>query len=280
MERRDEIKPRQIKDAPWCWQHKGKLTMIADIFDATNDVNSARTIYVALTEFASDNGSETFTAPIAQIARRAGVSYRTACAILNRFESLKLIAVKRHVVEGTKERAPSTYTMLGNQCITLCNRRIQARLPRMIKKNDDDKNKQKENQGTLKTLGNSTPLTSTDRISESVFVVEGYQNQNQPAQDHVKWPEFAHWCRSKGGTPTETGFWKWLCGQKPQWRNKVRQKPGGEEGYALNGKFFTREQANQRGVKNPELIEKFRKATKRDGKIEIIPHETRQLEAR
>ena len=254
--------------------------MIADIFDATNDVNSARTIYVALTEFASDNGSETFTAPIAQIARRAGVSYRTAFAILNRFESLKLIAVKRHVVEGTKERAPSTYTMLGNQCITLCNRRIQARLPRMIKKNDNDKNQQKENQGRLKTLGNSTSVTSGNAFPASDSFCSESCIQDAPAQDQIKWPEFAQWCCSKGGTPTETGFRKWLCGQKPQWRNKIRQKPGGEEGYELNGKFFTLEQANQRGVKNPELIEKFRKATKRDGKIEIIPHETRQLEAR
>ena len=101
----DERQPRNIRNQPFAWQDKKTLTMIAEIFDATNDVNSARSVYVALTEFASDNGCETFTVPINQIARRSGVSYRTASGILNRFESLRLIAVQRHIVERTKERA-------------------------------------------------------------------------------------------------------------------------------------------------------------------------------
>jgi hypothetical protein len=115
--------------------------------------------------------------------------------------------------------------------------------------------------------------------SKDQFVSEGYQNhhQDQPAQSHVKWGEFSAWCRSKRdkrgnpGTPTEQGFWKWLKGQKPQWRNKVRQKFDGEEGYELAGNFFTRDEANQRGAKDPKLIEQFRKAVRRNGKIQIIP---------
>jgi len=135
----DERQPRNIRNQPFAWQDKKTLTMIAEIFDATNDVNSARSVYVALTEFASDNGCETFTVPINQIARRSGVSYRTASGILNRFESLRLIAVQRHIVEGTKERAPSTFTMLGNRCLTLSSGRNQSLLPKGRKEREKKK---------------------------------------------------------------------------------------------------------------------------------------------
>jgi hypothetical protein len=119
-------------------------------------------------------------------------------------------------------------------------------------------------------LGNSIPavLDDTSAALVSSFSL-GDQNQNQPLQSDVKWPEFAAWCRSKGGRPTEPGFWKWLSGQKPQWRNKVK-KTFDESGYELDGQFLTVDEANQRGAANPELIVKFRKAVKRDGKIQIV----------
>jgi hypothetical protein len=127
----------------------------------------------------------------------------------------------------------------------------------------------KRTQGTVnaQAVASSTP--------ESGVFGEGHQNQ--PAQNHVKWPEFAAWCRSegaktgKGGNPTEAGFWKWLCGQKPQWRNRVR-KEFDEEGYELNGKFYTRAEANELAAKNPELLSesKFREAVKRGDKFQIV----------
>jgi helix-turn-helix protein len=119
-------------------------------------------------------------------------------------------------------------------------------------------------------LGNSTPSSSSNGKPQSGFVFEGYQNQ--PVQNHVKWPEFAAWCRSKGGTPSENGFWKWLLGQKPQWRNRVKQVVE-EPGYVLDGQFLTAEEANRRGVESPALLTRFRKAVKRGGKI--IVDETR-----
>ena len=119
-------------------------------------------------------------------------------------------------------------------------------------------------QGTIsaQAVAPSTP--------KSDFVFEGYQNQNQPAQGHIKWPEFAEYCRGKGGTPSEKGFWSWLGKQKPQWRNKVRQVFD-QTGYECDGKFFTVEEANRLGAENPELITKFRRAAMRDGKIQIVP---------
>jgi hypothetical protein len=120
-------------------------------------------------------------------------------------------------------------------------------------------------QGTAKTYGNSIPNTS--RNTSDSFSSGSHQYQNVPARDHRKWLEFAAWCHSKGGTPSEKGFWSWLCKQKPQWRNKIRQNPAGEEGYDLDGKFYPADEANRMAEKNSELALKFRKAIKRNGKI-------------
>jgi hypothetical protein len=139
--------------------------------------------------------------------------------------------------------------------------------------NDNDRTKNK-NHDELMILGTSVPISPAKRTPDlSSFFSEGDQNQkqpDQPVQSHIKWPEFAAWCRSKRGQPTEAGFWKWLRGQKPQWRNKVR-KDYEEQGYVLDEKFFTDDEANQLGRANPELITKFRKAIKCEGKIKIIP---------
>ena len=136
--------------------------------------------------------------------------------------------------------------------------------------NDNDRTKNKyqdhactRTRGTINAQAVALPTPGSD------FVFEGYQNQNQPAQSHVKWPEFAKWCRSKGGQPTEAGFCKWLCGQKPQWRNKVR-RDFDETGYVLDGKFLTPDEANRLGTVDPGQLVKFQPAVRRDGKIQIV----------
>jgi hypothetical protein len=101
--------------------------------------------YVALSEFASDAQSETFTVPISQIARRAGASYRTTAEILNRLESLGLIRIQRNTVPGTKEHAPSTYTMLGMPCLTLGKRDAKC-LPKILNKGKKTKNREVKGQ--------------------------------------------------------------------------------------------------------------------------------------
>jgi hypothetical protein len=109
-------------------------------------------------------------------------------------------------------------------------------------------------------------------LSKSFVEKYQYQKQNSIPRDHVKWPEFAGWCRSKRdkrglpGAPTEEGFWKWLCAQKPQWRNKVKERFE-ESGYVLNGKWLTADEAIHLGRENPQLLTKFRAAVKRNGKI-------------
>jgi hypothetical protein len=133
-------------------------------------------------------------------------------------------------------------------------------------------------------LGTSIPDAPSTASTSSSFFVEGRQkHQSQPARDHGKWPEYATYCGSqKGkqgkdgrvhdGMPTEKGFWKWMCGQKPQWRNK-RKQPDYIDGYLLDGEFLTREDANRIAADNLRLLDeaRFRPARKgHDGKIVII----------
>lgn len=122
----------------------------------------------------------------------------------------------------------------------------------------------------LMTLGTSVPLISsnegsTSDPSESSNFVEDHHHQGHSAREHIKWPEYATWCGSqKGkpakdgrvhdGMPTEKGFRKWMRGQKPEWRNKQSQI----DGFELDGKFLTREQANRIAAENPRLLDEGR----------------------
>ena len=135
--------------------------------------------------------------------------------------------------------------------------------------NDNDEVQKKKNHDVLPTLDNSIPITSNATGPSVSFGFESHQNQNRPAQNHMKWPEFAQWCRGKGGQPTEEGFWTWLRKQKPQWRNKVKHSFD-QTGYVLDGKFLTTEEATRMGRENPEPRTKFRKATKCGDKIHVI----------
>jgi hypothetical protein len=134
---------RKIGDRPFCWQSKEVLRFIRDCFDETNSVASAQVVYLSLTEKASDAQSETFESRVRDIAARAGVSYRTTISILLRFEALGIVAIRRNCIPNTRERRPSTYTLLtlGNDCPRLGNGRRQASLPRQIEESPEQSQK-------------------------------------------------------------------------------------------------------------------------------------------
>jgi len=197
------------KKRPWCWQEKQILRTIGDIFDASNDVASARSVYVAITEIASDEQSDTFTRPIAEIERRAGVSRRTVASMLNRFEELKIIRVKRNMIPGTRFQAPSTYTLcnhclsLGNHCLPLGNSRLQPSLPR-IRKNKEESQKNDDKPARAREVATSAAATTTT-TSSSI----------SDAEKHPYWKQFKRFCESGSGSPTVKGFNTWLKSQPP-----------------------------------------------------------------
>jgi hypothetical protein len=102
---------RKIDDAPFAWLAKSALWRIRDAFDESTFLDQSLAVYLILAELASDAQSATFTASRRRIAERSGVSVRRVAEILARFKALSLLAWKQNHLVGTKELAPSTYTL-------------------------------------------------------------------------------------------------------------------------------------------------------------------------
>jgi hypothetical protein len=98
---------RQIKDAPFCWQHKPALRLIRDSFDTEKTVASALGVYLALTEIASDKESEIFETTHGWLAQKSGLSART---VQNRLAGLSQIGLVK--VSTPALKSPSTYRLL------------------------------------------------------------------------------------------------------------------------------------------------------------------------
>lgn len=110
---------------PFCWIEKPKLRMIDDVFSENTglgSLESARSIYLALAEIASDYGrDDNLEISQAVIARRAGVCVTTVKRILPTLVRLKFLKVKRNSVHGMMTR--STYTLVRGE-VALSNKRL------------------------------------------------------------------------------------------------------------------------------------------------------------
>jgi hypothetical protein len=113
-----DAKRKPLSNEPWCWVEKPKLRMIADIFSQNTvaiSINTARSIYLAVTEIASDKESDVFDASHEEIAHRAGVSPSSVKRILPVFRKLGLLKVKRNWINGLETR--STYTIIRGKTL-------------------------------------------------------------------------------------------------------------------------------------------------------------------
>ena len=127
--------------------------------------------------------------------------------------------------------------------------------------NNDKKEKKKKETDHAHADAHTHAHARDEEHDQSFSFSSSYQDQGKPARDHPKWPEFAGYCRTHGGRPTEKGFRTWLSKQKPQWRNKAAPPPpAGEIGWDLQGKFYTKNEAQELGLQNPELATEFRAA--------------------
>jgi hypothetical protein len=110
--------PRRTTGGPWCWASKEALQVLHDAFADHNMLASARSVYFALCEIASDKGRETFQISICAIKVRAGVSDRWARKILQHLAMAGLLVIEVNKAAGGLNLT-STYT--------LCARRTVAR---------------------------------------------------------------------------------------------------------------------------------------------------------
>ena len=85
--------------------------MIAAVFESSKgSVSAARSVYMALSEIASDKQRDTFEASQAEIAARAGLSVPTVKRILPTLKEISLIAIQRNYFN--KIETQSSYSVL------------------------------------------------------------------------------------------------------------------------------------------------------------------------
>lgn len=99
--------------------------------DRTLDSEVARrkAILALVTVFRIANleGANTFTRPVASIARDMALSYRHALEGLGLLQALGLLTIRENRIPGTKERAPSQYTVLAGEATLLPGGKILQR---------------------------------------------------------------------------------------------------------------------------------------------------------
>lgn len=128
---------------------------IRQTFDTSHDVSSGLSVYLALTEVASNTGKESFITTQGDLGQRSGLSVRKVADVLKKLRAIELIEVTDNYLPGTSNgRAPSTFTLLftsRTRCATSSNRcgssrtvPIQRSLPSYIKKEKETKETDKE----------------------------------------------------------------------------------------------------------------------------------------
>jgi hypothetical protein len=105
-------RPIDAKREPWCWLGKRQLRMIADVFaeGKVGTLAAARSVYLALSEIASDRESDTFTVGTQYIAQRAGVASKTVRRVLKILKQLRFVKVQGRSSNGLK--VANQYTLV------------------------------------------------------------------------------------------------------------------------------------------------------------------------
>jgi DNA-binding MarR family transcriptional regulator len=123
------MKVREIGESPFCWQAKIVLKTILEAFEynRAGKASSGIAVYSGLSHIASDVGRDQFTTTIANIARYSGLAPRTVTTILDSFERLGILHIRRNRIPEANMQIASTYTLqsvdeiYGSTEITLCN---------------------------------------------------------------------------------------------------------------------------------------------------------------
>ena len=81
------------KREPFCWLGKRRLRLLAEVFaeDKVGSLAAARSVYLALSEIASDRQSDTFTVATSYIAQRASVTSKTVRRVIKIFKRLGFV---------------------------------------------------------------------------------------------------------------------------------------------------------------------------------------------
>jgi len=206
-----------IKNGPFCWQNKATLTLITETFAESNQAVSARSLYVALTELASDEQSETFTASKALIAHKAGLSVKTVERLLRGFEEMGLVKIDRNSASATfgAIKSANTYTLPSMRHGDATSMRHGGKhasksdkVEESARISEESKQESSDDDSRSSETLSAQPLAAP---SSSISLLN-----LEDAKKHPLWKQFKAYCESKpNGSPTLKGFNPWLKSQPP-----------------------------------------------------------------
>jgi hypothetical protein len=182
-----------------------------------------------MTWLASDAQAEQFTASKAQIAQRAGVSYRKVADVLSLLVRLGLVEAVENMVAGTKERGPNTYT-LGTVCTTPgteCLRLGTAAKTdpcRDSEKNVSEESREESSEEDGRSRARRAPAPTDEEWIDSLKSNPGYSGIDVDRE----FAKCAAWCQTNRRQNTRRRFINWL--------NRA-ERPINAAGRAANGGF-------------------------------------------
>lgn len=209
------IKQRSTEDGPWAWVNKQTLRTLTETFTESGQGASARTLYLALAELASDHQSESFTVAKALIAHKASLGVRLVTELLPKLESMSVITIDRHAANGMD--LPSTYTLIAgvhlmHTAVHLTGQDSNADKVEESKKNLQKNKKKKSPAPTARETDRpSVPRSNGAQDVEAGLVrLEGSFRHLIPFNLDVRdeWRKYQEFCRIKGRTPKFANFEK------------------------------------------------------------------------
>lgn len=162
---------------PFFTVHKAPMRAITDGIEGT-EAAFAAALYVALRWHANDERAPDgpVTATVAQLARRAGVSYKTAAKALGVLRAIGVLGIEGRSVPGTKARAPSVYTfpVLGGTSGAMCGTLGTDTPPSRAEIRKKERKESKEGGGAgAPTLPDSIAPDAAARIAAECAITAG-----------------------------------------------------------------------------------------------------------
>jgi|SaaInlStandDraft_4_1057021.scaffolds.fasta_scaffold06017_2 hypothetical protein len=158
---------RDIREAPFAWLAKHKIRLIREHFDSSNQLATALSVYLVLTEIASNKVEERFVASYAYIASMVGVSRRTTIRIMAQLEKIELISIEERI-EG-KRNLPNMISLLGGDSVTpVTSMKIGKLSPNRINK-EETIEQNKETMVRFEQLWKQYPKKKSKKVALKAF---------------------------------------------------------------------------------------------------------------
>ena len=204
------------------------MRLIDRSFDKLCDARNAATCYTTLCRIANLKGRDAFEISIASLARDLHCVYRDAQKALALVAAIKLVKIERRKIPGTKENAPSFYTITrirpdimsaptDNTSEGLGRDRVHDPSRTLPKNSPNNAPSTSPNTVAGSLSGESSPAAPA-RKTRKLRIVEAGDIQRLKADsfyakvniDH-EYQQLLKWCEREGKHPSLKRFERWIA---------------------------------------------------------------------